>query len=131
MKKYFFLSLALVFFVINPTVFAGTSIAWGRNNHGQCDAPVSANIDAIDGGDRSSLALMSNGSLIAWGRNNYGQGNVPDGIDFAAIAAGYGHSVALRSDGSMVAWGLNNAGQCNVPAGHNWLGQCPEIMIQG
>ena len=92
-------------------------MAWGWNNHGQCEVP-SPNPDfvAIAGGEYHSLGLKEDGSIVAWGWNDYGQCDVPaPNTGFvAADGAGY-HSLGLKSDGTIVAWGRNYEGQCNVP----------------
>jgi alpha-tubulin suppressor-like RCC1 family protein len=77
----------------------------------------------VTGGDKFSLALLSDGTIKAWGDNTYGQlGNgtttastIPvtvSGITNAvAIAAGPSHALALLSDGTIKAWGDNTYGQ--------------------
>lgn len=105
-------------------VSAGSLVAWGNNNIGQCDVPAGSNFTAISANGRNylswswqhSVALKSDGSLVAWGTSD---SNVPAG-NFTAIATGFYHSLALKSDGSLVAWGQNADGQCNVPAGNNF-----------
>jgi alpha-tubulin suppressor-like RCC1 family protein len=95
-------------------------VAWGRNNHGQCNIPA-GNFKAISAGVNYTIALRSDGSLIAWGGNEYGQCNVPQGNDFVAIDTGYYHNLALKSDGSMVAWGYSIYGLNTVPEGNNFI----------
>ncbi|MFH1970646.1 MAG: FG-GAP-like repeat-containing protein, partial [Verrucomicrobiota bacterium] len=74
-------------------------IAWGANDHGQCDVPSEAlsGVSAIACGRYYSLALKD-GEVIAWGYNLHDQCDVPvlgqSGV--IAIAASDWHSLALR-----------------------------------
>jgi len=97
---------------------SGSIVAWGLNNHGQCDVPApNSGFIAIAAGWYHSLGLKEDGSVAAWGSNSYGQCNVPaPNSGFIAIAAGRFHSLGLKEDGSVAAWGLNSNGQCDVPA---------------
>ncbi len=129
MKRAKFLTVIVcviaVLFVISPSTFAGTIVAWGSNSNGQCAVP-SPNTDftAIAAGAVHSLGLKTDGSIVAWGSNldesgNYysGQCVVPNpNTDFVAISAGREHSLGLKTDGSIVAWGSNRFGQCTVPS---------------
>jgi hypothetical protein len=100
---------------------AGTIVAWGSNEYGQCTVPTpNAGYTAVAAGSAHSLGLKTDGSIVALGDNTYGQCNVPSpNTGFTAVAAGGGtsssHSLGLKTDGSIVAWGYNNWGQCNVP----------------
>ena len=99
-------------------VSAGTVVAWGRNNQGQCNVPsLRSNVVAISaGGDLHSMALKSNGTVVVWGMDSGSLHAVPENLTNAtAIAAGFWHSLALRSDGTVAAWG-SSAGT-NLPAG--------------
>ena len=98
-------------------VSAGTVVAWGRNNQGQCNVPsLRSNVVAISaGGDCHSMALKSDRTVAVWGSAGSLRA-VPENLTNAtAIAAGYAHSLALRSDGTVAAWG-SSAGT-NLPAG--------------
>jgi len=99
----------------------GSLVAWGLNDHGQCDVPHGNDFIAVTAGGWASLALRSDGSLVAWGNNYDGQLNVPDGHDFIAIAMCEYGGLALRTNGSLFAWGRNVDGLCNVPAGNNFI----------
>lgn len=99
--------------ILSVTELAG----WGGNFYGQVDLPPAPpSIVAIAAGDRSSLALRTDGTVVAWGDNSYGQGTAPgDLTNVVAIAAGGFFNLALRADGGVVAWGDNSFGQTNVP----------------
>ena len=104
-----------------PALFAGEIIAWGRNEHGECNVPAGDDFVAIDAGLDWSLALRENGSLIAWGNNALGPINTPSGYNYTTISAGTAFGLALRDNGSIAAWGFNGQGQCNVPAGYDYV----------
>lgn len=75
-------------------------------------------VSAVDGGNRSSMALRGDGTVATWDTNGYTA--VPANLsDVVAIASGGWHGLALKANGTVVAWGLNGSKQCNVPAGLN------------
>jgi alpha-tubulin suppressor-like RCC1 family protein len=123
-----------------------TLTAWGDNYLGQLGDGTNANgtipvevsklggaeLRAIAGGSRYSLALKDDGTVWAWGDNSFGQlgagtnanrstpvpvqvedSNDPSGFlsGVNAIAAGASHSLALKDDGTVWAWGDNQLGQ--------------------
>lgn len=109
--------------VARPAI-AGGVVAWGRNDHGECNVPagLTGAIAVAAGGEETvaanghSLAVKSDGTVVAWGSNVDGQSSVPaDLTGVVAVSAGRSHSLALKSDGTIAAWGLNLQGQCNVP----------------
>ena len=126
----------------------GTVAAWGCNERGQLgddsvtsrSTPVSVNrttalsgkvVVGLGAGDRSSVALCSDGTLASWGTNTDGQlGDnstvqrvVPAevirtsgisalfGKTAIRVAGGGSHTLALCSDGTVVAWGQGRDGQ--------------------
>lgn len=118
MKSKSILVLAIaILFVVTPSASAYSIVAWGYNDHGECNVPTGNDFVDIAAGNYHNVALKSDGSLAAWGDNSAGQLNVPAGNDFVTIAAGYDHCLALKSDGSLVAWG----GYSYVPAGNNFV----------
>ena len=98
---------------------------------------------AIACGQRSSLALLANGTVLAWGRNNAGQlgdgtsvnRNTPTPVagltNVIAIAAGTEHSLALRSDGSVWAWGSNVNGKLGDGSTVNRLTPTATLLTAG
>jgi alpha-tubulin suppressor-like RCC1 family protein len=122
-------------------------VAWGQNNSGQLgdgksgseqaysDVPVAVCVGApcekhlggvtalAAGGEGSSFALGSDGTVMAWGANEFGQlgtGNmtsptspvkVPGLTEVTAIAAGSHHSLDLLRSGKVEAAGENAFGQ--------------------
>ena len=67
------LIVGILYFFLNNTGSATTNsvIAWGLNNHNQCDAPtgtMGANFVDIEAGNEHVFALKSNGSLAVWGK---------------------------------------------------------------
>jgi alpha-tubulin suppressor-like RCC1 family protein len=128
----------------------GTLAAWGWNPAGQVGdgtttdrhVPVLVNtapglsalagktVVAVAGGDDTSLALCSDGTVAAWGdggdgelgNNSFNNTNVPVAVDTSAgsalqgktvvaIAAGSWHNLALCSDGTLAAWGIDFDGE--------------------
>ena len=97
---------------------AGSIVAWGKNNYGQCNVPSpNTGFVAISAGGFHSLALQMDGSILGWGDNSAKECDVPvPNTGFTAIAAGHYHSLGLKADGSIVAWGNNTSKQCDVPS---------------
>jgi formylglycine-generating enzyme required for sulfatase activity len=97
----------------------GTVAAWGWNNEGQTNIPVTLNnVVAIAAGYGHGLALKSDSMVAAWGSDNEGQATVPVGLsNVISIAAGLHHSLALKSDGTVVAWGDNANDQTIISGG--------------
>jgi alpha-tubulin suppressor-like RCC1 family protein len=114
----------------------GTLWAWGYNadgelgngsNAGESLSPVEVSdltgVSAASGGQASSYALRSDGTVWAWGYNGDGElgtgtttgSNTPvqvSGLTSAtAIAAGDLDGYALKSDGTVWAWGYNGDGE--------------------
>lgn len=119
----------------------GTVCGWGANSNGELGyelvngqvfslphfVPVQvaglSNVTAIAEGDRSTYALIKNGTVWALGANWNGQlgdgttndSNIPvqvSGISgVTAIAAGFRSNLALMGDGTVRAWGANWYGQ--------------------
>ncbi|PAW86332.1 MAG: hypothetical protein B9S33_08300 [Pedosphaera sp. Tous-C6FEB] len=97
----------------------GVVLAWGSNDQGQTNVPVSlSDVVAIAVGESHNLALKSDGTVVGWGANYAGQISIPFGLSgVIAVAAGRSHSLALKSNGALVAWGDNSYGQTVIPAG--------------
>lgn len=75
-----------------------------------------ASVSSTKGGDSTSFAIKTDGSLWAWGSDHGGLGTgstggnerlspVQIGTNFASIAPGYGCSFGIKKDGSLWAWG--------------------------
>jgi hypothetical protein len=100
----------------------GSVLAWGDNQHGQCDVPAlppGTTALKATGGIQHSAALLSDGSVLAWGSNSEGQCDVPPlppGLRYVDVSANGYFTIGLVSDGSVVAWGSDLAGQTQVPA---------------
>jgi alpha-tubulin suppressor-like RCC1 family protein len=140
-----------------PASAAGgaATLGWGRNLAGQagdntwvnrslpartcaigstdCAANPLTGVKALAGGNSSSYALLSSGTVAAWGSND--RGALGDGTTtnryapvlvcavgatdcpanplagVRAIAAGEGHALALLTNGTVVSWGSNSYGQ--------------------
>jgi alpha-tubulin suppressor-like RCC1 family protein len=91
---------------------------------------------SVDGGNRHSLALMSDGTVRAWGTNDNGAlgvgSSVPNSLTpipvmsltgVSAISAGDGHSLVLMSNGTVKGWGQNFFGA--VGSGDNVVHYTP------
>ncbi len=114
----------------------GALWAWGDNQYAQLgdgdlnptNVPVqvygmSNSVMAIAGGQETSLAIKSDGSLWTWGTMQVGSGSdismdtlitptqVAGIINAIAVAAGEQHNLVLLNDGSVWAWGQDNIGQ--------------------
>ena len=100
---------------------AETAIAWGYNNHGQCNVPAGETFVQVAAGVYHSIGLRADGTAIAFGHNGHDQCNVPAGETFVQVAGGYRHTIGLREDGTAIAWGNNDYGQCDFPAGEAFV----------
>ena len=74
----------------------GSVVAWGCNEHGQCDVPEGNDFIDITAGESISLALTKNGYVKAWGDNS---SNIPTNIIYKSISAGKFHFAGLTEDG--------------------------------
>ncbi|MGC4121741.1 MAG: hypothetical protein QM765_45625 [Myxococcales bacterium] len=112
-----------------------TALATAAQTHGP---PV-----AISAGLRTSLALMTDGTVFVWGDNNWSvRGNntggggavmttpveVPNLTGVIAIAAGEKGMVALKSNGTAVCWGM---GLCETGAPKDLLTNVGGIAMTG
>jgi len=114
------LAIAACLMLAGTSFAAETAIAWGYNNHGQCNVPAGETFVQVAAGEYHTIGLRADGTAIACGLNSDGQCNVPAGETFVQVAAGSAHNVGLRKDGTAIAWGHNNNGQCDVPSGETF-----------
>ena len=133
----------------------GTLAAWGGNSSGQLGigTNVNSNVPVIMngmgalagkrvialgvGGNVTSLAVCSDGTIAAWGAGTSGElgdgtntgKNIPvpvshtgalSGKTVVAAAIGGYHCLALCSDGTVVAWGSNTYGQLGTASVIGW-----------
>jgi alpha-tubulin suppressor-like RCC1 family protein len=117
----------------------GTVWAWGQDFVGQIgngdtclcsfllpvQVPGLPSAAGIAGGDLTSVALGSDGSVWTWGANldgALGDGSttsirpspaqiIAAGSGIIRVAAGGNHSVALKANGTVVGWGSNGSGE--------------------
>lgn len=114
----------------------GTVRAWGKagtlgNGSGSAsELPVTVqnpdtspltNVTQVSAGDRTSLALLANGSVRTWGYSHQGGAPTNYAVDVndvsgplagvAGVACGTNHSAAWMSDGTVRTWGWNTFGQ--------------------
>jgi alpha-tubulin suppressor-like RCC1 family protein len=81
----------------------GNLYAWGQNNWGQTNIPVSAQtgVKAIGAGSLTGYAVKDDGSVIAWGANDKGQTTIPAGAtNVVAIDGGDGIDTVDYSNAS-------------------------------
>ena len=69
--------------------------------------------NAINAGNRHTVALKGDGTVIAVGENYYGQRNVDNWNNIVDISS-YDHTVGLKADGTVIAIGDNSRGKCDV-----------------
>ena len=93
---------------------AGSVVAVGATNEGQCDVGDWSEIDQVAAGGYHTVGLRSDGSVVAAGPTYDGRCDVGGWTDIDQVAAGGWHTVGLESDGTVVAVGVNNQGQCDV-----------------
>lgn len=110
----------------------GSVVGWGDNEYAQIGgrpltyrtAPVQVGgleggVRAIAAAERSSFAVLEDGSVVGWGNLDMGPRIGPHVVPVAipgleggvvALAVGYWHALALMADGSVRAWGGNHSG---------------------
>src|SRR2546421_6638741 len=115
-------ALALITAVVFAVVVVPPQKAAAAAPNRCTSSPPELSIASALGGDHSTFAVGSDGSLWAWGTNGYGQlgvGNYNDssvpvhvsGLGaLLAVSAGEDHALALKSDGTVWAWGYNAYG---------------------
>jgi alpha-tubulin suppressor-like RCC1 family protein len=102
---------------------AGSTVAWGNNDHGQSAYPVDlTNTLAVAAGEFHAVVVKEDGTLAQWGVYSIDGivtepvGAPPAHSNLVAVAAGAEHDLALKSDGTVVTWGLAEAFANYVPA---------------
>lgn len=90
-----------------------TVTCWGRNDHGQADAPTDS-FKAVTAGSEHSCGLRTDDTITCWGNNPGGRADAPTG-SFKAVTTGSVHSCGLRTDDTITCWGNNHHGQANAP----------------
>ena len=93
----------------------GAVECWGRNNHGQTDAPGGA-FSAVSAGGFHTCGLRTSSAIECWGYNGWGQTDAPGGA-FSAVSAGGFHTCGLRASGAVECWGSNGSGRTDAPGG--------------
>ncbi|CAE8587615.1 unnamed protein product [Polarella glacialis] len=97
----------------------GQAVAWGSNEHGQCNIPPTLpwiRFVQVAAGKFHTVLIQSDGQAVASGLNDKGQCNIPElptGLSYVRAAAGASHTVLLRSDDTVAACGLDEDGQCS------------------
>lgn len=69
---------------------------------------------AVDGGEKHSVVLYSDGTVTTIGDDTYGQRGTSGWRDIVQISTFSNHTLGLRLDGTVVAAGANKEGQCDV-----------------
>ena len=102
-------------------LLSGMVAAWGANDDGECDRPVTlTNATALAAGLEHSVAVRENGTIVQWGdyqpddfqspQTPVPVGDPPTDSNIVAVAAGMAHDLALKADGTVMQWGLTGAG---------------------
>lgn len=103
-----------------------TIACWGKNNHGQADAPP-GKYTAIAADDDHTCAIALDGTIECWGVNHPGADQTipPVGrfVDISADDSGNGgHNCAIRAgSGSIECWGWNRRGESDAPASGSYV----------
>ena len=120
-----------------PSLITPELWTWGRNDFGQLgdgtttnrSSPVTTasggtNWKWVDvGGNLTTVAIKTDGTLWTWGYNNSGQlGNgtttsrsspgttAGGGTNWKQVSDGGSHTAAIKTDGTLWTWGINNRG---------------------
>lgn len=71
---------------------------------------------AVDGGEKHSVILYSDGTVTTIGNDTYAQRSTSGWRDIIQISTFSNHTLGLKEDGTVVAAGSNYQGQCDVSA---------------
>lgn len=69
---------------------------------------------AVDGGNRHTVILYSDGTVVTIGDDTYAQRSTSGWRDIVQVSTFADHTLGLKSDGTVVAAGSNMYGQCEV-----------------
>lgn len=69
---------------------------------------------AVDGGEKHSVILYSDGTVTTIGNDTYAQRSTSGWRDIIQISTFSNHTLGLKEDGTVVAAGSNYQGQCDV-----------------
>ena len=89
---------------------------WGRNDHGQANAPT-GQFQSVAAGDIHNCGLRADGAVACWGASWHGRTSPPSGT-YRQVDTIWDFSCGVRSDGSVACWGINLSGEANPPAGN-------------
>lgn len=81
---------------------AGTVLAAGSNEFGQCNTSEWTDIVAVAAGAYHSVGLRTDGTLVATGSNEFGQCNVRKWQNVATIYAGAYNTVGITKSGQLL-----------------------------
>lgn len=81
---------------------AGTVLAAGSNEFGQCNTAEWADIVAVAAGAYHSVGLRADGTVVATGSNEFGQCNVKKWQNIAAIYTGAYNTVGITKTGQLL-----------------------------
>jgi alpha-tubulin suppressor-like RCC1 family protein len=77
---------------------------WGRNQHGQKNAPSLINPIQVSSGGNHTCAIDNSG-VVCWGLNDWGQTDVPTLTNVKSVSSG-GHHTCATDDSGVVCWGF-------------------------
>jgi alpha-tubulin suppressor-like RCC1 family protein len=87
----------------------GRVLAWGNNEHGQCDVPEGLNdVVQVVAGYRYSGALRADGEAVFWGQYNFSPEPLADFKEIVQMVVSQNGPVFLRADGTV--WRLYRSG---------------------
>jgi len=89
----------------------GDAMCWGRNDHGQAEAPPGP-FKTVSAGQWHTCGLLSNTGLAAcWGLNDENQSSPPETIAFQDLSCGFAHCCGLMADSTVHCWGSDSHDQ--------------------
>jgi alpha-tubulin suppressor-like RCC1 family protein len=117
MKKLCVILLLLSALIVS--VQAGSLIAWGQNDSGECNVPAGNDFVKVYGGSYHFAAIRTDGSIVSWGRNSEGQCDIVQG-NYTKLAPAGHHTIGLTNLGSLLSW-TYDFGIYAVPSGNDFV----------
>ena len=89
---------------------------WGRNDHGQANAPT-GQFQSVAAGDIHNCGLRADGTVACWGADWHGRTSPPSGT-YLQVDTIWDFSCGVLTHGRIKCWGINLSGEGDPPVGN-------------